>query len=123
MEKAEKMGMENDSLDEKRAKLKAWLALHRLSRKEFSEKIGMSVTSINGWFSNTNIPDKKWEEVKALFEEPENPSPVYHAVAVAIPEDLNEQFKKAAELKGMTLEEFLKWAALDISARIIRGDQ
>lgn len=112
-----------EDIETKRAKLKSWLALHQMSRKEFAEKIGMSVTSINGWFSNTNIPDKKWLEIKALFEEQETkPEPVYRAVAFAVPDELAEKFKKAAEIEGLTLSEFVRQAALKVTREILKDE-
>ena len=84
----------------------------------------MSVTSINGWFANKNIPERKWKEIKAIFEkEEEQPAPVYRAVAIAVPDELNEQMLKAAEMKGLSIEEFVQQAALEITRKILSGEQ
>lgn len=104
--------MESDNLKEKRAQLKAWLALHGLSRKEFAEKIGMHITSVNGWFSNVNIPDKKWEEIEKLFSAPKvEKQPIRQRVlgSVFSDEEVTRILKAAGE---NSLEEYLRIAIL-----------
>lgn len=116
--------MQSETIETKRAKLKTWLALHQMSRQDFANKVQMSVTSINGWFANKNIPDKKWQKIKAMFEaEEEKPAPVYRAVAIAIPDNISEQMQKAADLQGLTLEAFVQKAALEITQKILNGEQ
>lgn len=116
--------MQSETIETKRAKLKAWLALHQMSRQDFADKVQMSVTSINGWFANKNIPERKWKEIKAIFEtEEEQPVPVYRAVAIAVPDELNEQMQKAAAMTGLSLEAFVQQAALEITRKILNGEQ
>lgn len=100
--------METEDLAEKRAKLKSWLALHRMSRKEFAEKIGMHVTSINGWFSNVNIPDKKWQDIKKLFEPSESePSQARHrVVGSTFTDEEADRIRRAAG--DRSIEEYLR---------------
>lgn len=116
--------MEIEDLETKRAKLKSWLALRRMSRKDFAKQIGMSFTSINGWFSNTNIPDKKWQEIKALFEAENKPAkqPVFRVVAFAVPEEDHEMFCKAAETQDLSVEEFVRQSSLEAVKKLLSGE-
>lgn len=55
-------------MQNKRTQLKIWLLSNGLSRKDFASKLGISFTTVDGWFSNRNIPDKKWDVIKDFFE-------------------------------------------------------
>lgn len=116
--------METEDIETKRAKLKSWLALHRMSRKDFAAKIGMSFTSINGWFSNTNIPDKKWKEIKAFFEAEATPSkpPVFRIIAFTVPEEDHAMFSEAAEKQDLSIEEFVRQSSLEVARKLLNGE-
>lgn len=101
-----------DDIETKRAKLKSWMALHKMSRKALADHLGMSVTSINGWFSNANIPDKKWCKLKEFFEVDDTAPVEYKAVGFAAAADDVSRFNEAAQKMGMTLEEYLRYVVL-----------
>jgi transcriptional regulator with XRE-family HTH domain len=109
-----------EDLETKRAKLKSWLALHRMSRADLAERLCMSVTSINGWFSNVNIPDRKWEEIKRLFaaeeEKPEqrtiSPEQLKVVATIFSPDDA-ERIKQVANEVGLSVEEFVRQCAIE----------
>lgn len=105
-------------IEQKRAKLKSWLALKRMSRAELAREMGMSVTSINGWFSNVNIPDKKWELLKRFFEKEEKDSEVVSAaqqikvIATIFSSEDADLIKAAADKLGISVEELVHEAAM-----------
>ncbi len=109
-----------EDLDTKRAKLKSWLALNRMSRADLADKLGMSVTSINGWFSNTNISDRKWTEIKRLFEvqtdAPDSrmvdPEQLKVVATIFTASDL-DRLKTAADILGISVEELVRQSALE----------
>jgi ribosome-binding protein aMBF1 (putative translation factor) len=108
----------NMDIEQKRAKLKSWLALKRMSRADLAREMGMSVTSINGWFSNVNIPDKKWELLKRLFEKEEKSSEQTSAaqqikvVATIFSAEDAELIKAAADKLGISVEELVHKATM-----------
>ena len=59
---------------EKKAKIKYWLEVSGMGRKELSQKINVSENALNGWLSTKDIPPARWIEIKALFEPEEVPS-------------------------------------------------
>lgn len=63
----------NSHLIERRTQLNIWLASKNMSRKELADACNVSEATVYGWLSNTNISDKRWQELKTLFETNEPP--------------------------------------------------
>lgn len=58
---------------EKKAKIKYWLEVSGMGRKELAQKINVSENALNGWLSTKDIPPARWQEIKAIFEPDEPP--------------------------------------------------
>lgn len=117
--------MPSTSLEEKRAKIKFWLALAGMTRKEFSEILGVHITSLHGWLSNKAIPQKRWNEIKGFFEtketlQPEEPE-IMRAVAVGFSSDELKELKEAAG--DIPLDLFLREAALARMKQILKNGE
>lgn len=113
----------NTDLEQKRAQLKAWMALKKMSRAELATELGMSVASINGWFSNVNIPERKWEVIRRLFERDEPPAamlPAEHqikVIATIFSAEDAELIKAAADKLGISAEELVHQAAMEAAKK------
>lgn len=53
---------------EKKAKIKYWLEVSGMGRKELAQKLSVSDNALNGWLSTRDIPPARWQEIKAIFE-------------------------------------------------------
>lgn len=58
---------------EKKAKIKYWLEVSKMGRKELAQKLNVSDNALNGWLSTKDIPPARWKEIKDLFEPEEIP--------------------------------------------------
>lgn len=100
-------------LDEKRRLLNMWLARENLSRKELAARLQVSEASVYNWLSCTNIPEKRWLELKAMFE-PETvqaqPKEQFRAVGVGFSDEELLKLQKIAGEKP--LDVFVREIAL-----------
>ncbi len=106
--------MLNTQLNERRAKIKFWLDISGMTRQELADKVKVHISSLNGWLSNKSIPDKRWIEIKAIFE-PEEKSTIepdlMRAVAVGF---TSEELRDLKEIDGDTpLDILLRELALE----------
>lgn len=76
----------NTDIEQKRKQLNMWLARDSLTRKDLAARLQVSEASVYNWLSCTNIPEKRWAQIKAIFEtEEKNEAPeadLLRAVAV-----------------------------------------
>jgi len=109
--------MTHETLEQKRAKIKYWLNLHGVSRQEVAEKLGVHLTSLNGWLSNKSIPEKRWQEISDIFETPKEPEePRNRILGSNFSDSEVEKIKLAAN--GIQLEEYIR----ELVLRQIRQD-
>lgn len=86
-------------LDEKRRLLNMWLARENLSRKELAARLQVSEASVYNWLSCTNIPEKRWLEIKAMFEpneEQSQPIEQFRAVGIGFSDEELLKLRKVA---------------------------
>lgn len=63
--------MASNETEKRRGLLNVWLAEKNMSRIELAKLCNVSESTVYGWLSNTNISDKRWEQLKVFFEPPE----------------------------------------------------
>lgn len=110
-------------LEQKRKLINMWLARDGLSRKDLANKLQVSEASVYNWVSCTNIPDKRWEEIKAIFETEEKPPiepELMRAVAVGFSE---EELRDLKRMAGDTpLDILLRELALEKMRNILKKE-
>ncbi len=109
-------------IENRRMKLDIWLRKCRMSRKQFAEELNVSEASAYGWLSNTNIPDKRWDEIEDFFKRKgvvEEPKPICRAIGVVVWEKDAIKMDKIAEERGQTLAEFIRDCAVEETKRIL----
>ena len=89
--------------------MRTWLLKEGMSRTELAEKLKVSLASVNNWLSCTNIPEKRWQDITKLFDEPEQPERK-RIIGSAFSDEELELIKKAAG--DMPLEEFARESML-----------
>lgn len=67
--------------DNRRIQLDVWLSQNRMSKKELAAKLGVTESAVYGWFSNTRIPEKRWQQMKGFFSSDSEP-PASGCIAV-----------------------------------------
>ena len=87
-----------------RARIKYWLEVHEMSRKELSEKLQVTESALNGWLATRAIPPARWKEIKAIFEPHEEPERK-RIVGTSLSDEEFAQLEKAAAKLGMTVED------------------
>lgn len=110
-------------LEQKRKFINMWLARDGLSRKDLANKLQVSEASVYNWLSCTNIPDRRWQEIKAIFE-PEDKKPIepdlMRAVAVGFS---SEELQVLKEIAGDTpLDVLLREIALEKMRNILKKE-
>lgn len=118
--------MPNDTLEQRRAKIKYWLDVHNISRQEVAEKLGVHISSLNGWLSNKHIPEKRWQDIESLFKpKTEEPPPQqqggkFRAVGLLFTAEQLEEIKAIA---GDTpIEDFIREATLSLARKILKNE-
>ena len=112
--------MTNKDEDKKiRARIKYWLEVHDVSRRELADKLQVTESALNGWLSNKALPPARWEEIKTIFEQYEEPERK-RIVGTSLSEKEFSDMKMLAERRGLTIDAFfreclLKQAQLDLS--------
>jgi hypothetical protein len=110
-------------LEQKRKAINMWLARDSLSRKDLANKLHVSEASVYNWLSCTNIPEKRWQEIKALFEPNEKPTPepeMMRAVAVGFTSEELSDLKMIAGDKP--LDVLLRELALERMNDILKKE-
>ena len=64
-------GMASNETEKRRSLLNVWLAEKNMSRIELAKLCNVSESTVYGWLSNTNISDRRWEQIKVFFEPPD----------------------------------------------------
>lgn len=117
--------------------IKAWLKRIGKSREWLGEKCGVSKRSVDNWLSTgTPIPYAKWQTIERLMHEsgdlpaPPPPPPAgtldFSGVQiVAFPVTAQEmaEIEQAAELSGMTPQEFCRKAVVDYTAEVLAASE
>ena len=115
--------MPNTPIDAKRAKIKFWLYLSGMTRQELADKVKVHISSLNGWLSNKSIPDKRWNELKAIFEpEKKPPAADLRAVALAFTIDEHKDLTNMANDANLPLDVFIRQAMLEYRRKKLNGD-
>ena len=96
--------------EKRRTQLDVWMAKRGITRKQLAIELGVSEASVYGWLSNTNIPDKRWEDLKAFFSEEEEEKPIleFRAVSFVASKVDEENIRKVADMCGMSVDEFVR---------------
>lgn len=63
--------MASNETEKRRSLLNVWLAEKNMSRIELAKLCNVSESTVYGWLSNTNISDRRWEQIKVFFEPPD----------------------------------------------------
>ena len=92
---------------EMRARVKYWLEVHGMSRRELAERLSVTEGAINGWLSNRPIPPARWEEIKALFESDKEPER-NNVVGTTLSKEELEKVGEAAQVLNLELTDFLR---------------
>ena len=90
-----------------KAKIKYWLEVSEMSRKELADKLGVTESALNGWLATRSIPPARWEEIKEIFAKYEQPERNI-VVGTSLSDEEFAKMKQAAAIVGMTLEEFFR---------------
>ncbi|MBQ8238898.1 MAG: hypothetical protein IJZ39_12235 [Oscillospiraceae bacterium] len=116
----------NYELENKREQLDIWLRRSKLSRKQFAEEFRVSEATVYGWLSNTNIPEKRWESIRAFFLDrgvvEEKPRWYWRAVGVLIMGPDADKMEKIASEQGKSISDFIRDAALE-KMRFLLGEE
>ena len=92
---------------EKKAKIKYWLEISGMERKELAQKLNVSDNALNGWLSTRGIPSARWQEIKAIFESEETPpEPRNKILGGNFTASEVETIAKAAN--GVLMEDFIR---------------
>ena len=107
----------NLNIEQKRKQLNLWLARDGLSRKDLATMLQVSEASVYNWLSCTNIPDRRWQEIRDIFETPKEPEePRNRILGSNFSDSEVEKIKLAAN--GIQLEEYIR----ELVLRQIRQD-
>lgn len=111
---------------EKKAKIKYWLEVSGMSRKELCEKLHVSENALNGWLATKDIPPGRWLEIKEFFEAmlnpPKKPEKV-RAVASVFTEEQMASMAEAMKLMGdVQPDEFVHIACMKLIAETLKKD-
>lgn len=114
--------MNNEDVIQKRRQLNSWLAQAGMNRKDFAAQFGVSEASVYNWLSCTNIPDKRWKQIKEFFSKTDNEATPeqFRVVGAAFSDEEVERMKEAAN--GMSLEAYFRQCILDKTKDIL-GEQ
>lgn len=89
----------------KRARIKYWLDVYEISRKDLAERLSVTEASLNGWLSNKPIPPSRWEEISKMFEAPKQPVR-NRVVGSTFTDEEADRIRRAAGDKS--IEEYLR---------------
>lgn len=73
-------------------RLKAWMVLHQKTRKDVADALGVSLPTVNGWYSKNAITSAKAAALEELIREKK-------------PETAEIRIKKTMEIDGSLAEE------------------
>lgn len=100
---------------EKKAKIKYWLEVSGMGRKELTQKLNVSENALNGWLSTKDIPPARWLEIKSIFEnEEEKPKVIdlstIRPVTILYTDMKYARLEEIANKKGFnSIEDLLKF--------------
>lgn len=100
--------MTNNEEDKKiRARIKYWLEVHEISRRELAEKLQVTESALNGWLSNKPLPPARWNEIKAIFEKYEEPER-NRIIGTSLSEEEYTKMSEVAEKMGLSTDAFFR---------------
>ena len=99
--------MNKQETEERRQQLRLWLARDGMTRRDLAEQLGVSEASAYGWLSCTNIPDKRWKQLKDFFDKKDEIER-NRIVGTTFSDEEMKAFEKAAEKMGMSKEDFFR---------------
>lgn len=114
----------NQELNKRRQQLNIWLAEKNLSRKALADMLNIAESTVYGWLSCTNISDKRWKEIKAIFtpEEPQPKQEQLRAVALALTDEEYSTLAKMAEEMNMPIDLFIRQSMLELRKNKLNGE-
>lgn len=112
--------MDSQQTETRRKLLKIWLIKHDKRPSDLADALGVSVSSVNGWKSNTAIPPERWEAIEAFFGESEHPAnETYRAVGFSVTDAQYNSIVAAAEKENKSADIFARDAVLEKVARAL----
>ena len=114
-----------------REDIKNWLKSTNTKRELLAEACGVSIHTVNGWLSNTDIPLKKLKIVETLMgKNNETSTPDYFAksifrkvddvksVAIVFTNEEYELILEAAQKEGVSVSQFIALSAIEDAEQI-----
>ena len=112
--------MDSQQTETRRKLLKIWLIKHDKRPSDLADALGVSVSSVNGWKSNTAIPPERWDAIEAFFGEAEHPATeTYRAVGFSVTDAQYKNIVAAAEQENKPADIFARDAVLEKVARTL----
>jgi transposase len=99
--------MKNNETEERRQQLRVWLSRDGMTRKDLAVALGVSEASAYGWLSCTNIPDKRWKQIKDFFDNKETPERK-RIIGTTLSDTEMERAEEALKKAGIQMEELLR---------------
>ena len=90
-----------------RARIKYWLELYDMSRKELADKLGVTESALNGWLATRALPPARWEEIKSIFEQYEEPERK-RIIGTSVSDEEYANMQKVAEKQGLNMETYFR---------------
>ena len=104
-------------------RLQSWLSLHGKKRKDLPELLGVSMATVNGWFSKNPITAENMVAIEKLIREPkQEPQPVQIQQVLLLDAELLAVVERMAGALGTTAPEVIKKALLEASAKVLKDD-
>ena len=104
-----------------RARIKYWLEIHEISRKELSERLGVTESALNGWLSTKPLPPARWEEIQSIFKKYEEPERK-RIVGTSLSDDEFSLMRDAAEKAGLSVDVFFRNCILQQIEKDLSGE-
>lgn len=112
--------MESQQTETRRKLLKIWLIKHDKRPSDLADALGVSVSSVNGWKSNTVIPPDRWDAIEAFFGESEHQATeTYRAIGFSVTDAEYNSIVTAAEQENKPADIFARDAVLEKVARAL----
>lgn len=114
--------MDSQQTETRRKLLKIWLIKHDKKPTDLADALGVSVSSVNGWKSNTAIPPERWDAIEAFFGESEHPeTEQYRAVGFSVTDPEYNNIVAAAAHEHEELDLFARNAVLKRVTEVLKG--
>lgn len=114
--------MDSQQTETRRKLLKIWLIKHDKRPADLADALGVSVSSVNGWKSNTAIPPERWDAIEAFFGESEHhETEQYRAVGFSVTDSEYHSIVAAAEKENKPADLFARDAVLKRVEEVLKG--